>query len=185
MKQYVFLSLVLLSLISGCGYRFSSNCALDNYKTIHIPYVVGDKTGGLTGALIKEIGISSSFSIVNKNADLEMCVEIIDYCTENVGFRYDIDKKRERTHSLIPTETRIIITTQVKLIDNCTGCKVISPFRVSASIDFDHDYYNSRDGVNAFSLGQLTDYDAAYDASFTPLNRKLAEKIVNYISNYW
>lgn len=184
-KKYFFFFLVLINLLSGCGYQFSSNCVLDNYKTINIPYIDGDKTGGLTGAIIKEIGISSTLAYVNKNADLVLLVEIIDYCTENVGFRYDRDKESEVTSSLIPTETRIFATAEVQLIDECTGCSVISPFRVSASVDFDHDYYNSTDGVNKLSLGQLTDYDAAYDASITPLNRKLAEKVVNYITNYW
>ena len=54
---------------------------------------------------------------------------------------------------------------------------------IKASMDFDHDYYSSRHGVNIFSLGQLTDYDTAEDTVRKPLNDRLAEKIADYVIN--
>ncbi|MFQ5729847.1 MAG: hypothetical protein ACE5GN_05765, partial [Waddliaceae bacterium] len=89
------------------------------------------------------------------------------------------------THSMIPTETRIKVLAEVTVRDSCSGEMVLGPAKIYASVDYDHDYYFSRDAVNVFSLGQLTDSDAAHDAVQSPLNRALAQKIVDYVIHSW
>ena len=110
---------------------------------------------------------------------------IIDYYLENVGFRYDRKRDDRLSHSMSPTETRVKVLAEVAVQDCCSGETVLGPARIYASVDFDHDYYYSRDGINVFSLGQVTDFDAAHDAVQSPLNRVLAQKIVDYVIHSW
>jgi hypothetical protein len=172
-------------LLSGCGYRYGQGSLPLKYRTICVPYVVGDKTGDLTAALIKEISRSGAFRYKKNNADLILEVAIIDYYLENVGFRYDRKRDDDLTHSMIPTETRVKILAETAVRDVRSGEIVLGPAKIYASVDFDHDYYFSRDAVNVFSLGQLTDYDAAHDAAQSPLNKALAQKIVDYVVLSW
>ena len=114
-----------------------------------------------------------------------MKVELIDFDDENIGFRYDRKKDGRRRKAIIPTETRLIATAQVTLIQAYSGEALIGPVRLAASVDFDHDYCSDRGEINIFSLGQLNDYDTAYEAAFRPLNRVLAQKIVDLINDSW
>jgi len=73
----------------------------------------------------------------------------------------------------------------VTVRETCSGSIVLGPAQLDASVDFDHDYYYSPDGINEFSLGQLTDYDVAYDTVQRPLNQALARKVVDYLTHSW
>lgn len=170
---------------SSCGYQLGQGSLPSKYQTISIPYVKGDVTGELTAALVKEIARSGAFQYQRSSADLVLCVTILDSYEENVGFRYDRDKDGELTDSIIPTETRVTALAEVSVTETCSGCVVLGPARIYASVDFDHDYYFTRDAVNIFSLGQLTDVDAAHDAVHRPLNNVLVEKIVDYLIHSW
>ena len=64
-----------------------------------------------------------------------------------------------------------------------TGAVLGGPTTINAVADFDNSFYSSRNELNKFSLGQLNDIDAARDAVMQPLNRELAERIVDYIIN--
>src|SRR5690606_34666957 len=145
----------------------------------------GDLDGSMTASLINELARSVCFQLRQCDGDLILKVKITDWRDENIGFRYDRKKKGELTHSVIPTETRLTAYSEVIVENSRTGCVVLGPVRVRACVDFDHDYYSNRDGVNIFSLGQLNDVDAAYDAAQTPLNQALARKIVDYLCNSW
>jgi hypothetical protein len=82
-------------------------------------------------------------------------------------------------------ETRIIATVEISVTESGSCRTLLEPVRLTASVDFDHDYYFSRNGVNVFSLGQLIDIDSAYDAVQTPLHDLLARKIVDYLNESW
>lgn len=189
--RFSYLSLLFLSLsaglLSGCsGYQFGQGGTLaDHYSTISVPYIEGDLDGSMTASLINELARSGCFQFRQCDGDLILKVKITDLRDENIGFRYDRKKKGELTHSIIPTETRLTAYSEVIVENSRTGCVVLGPVRVRACVDFDHDYYSNRDGVNIFSLGQLNDVDAAYDAAQTPLNQALARKIVDYLCNSW
>lgn len=179
------LSIFALIILTGCGYHFGQGGALTNYKTIAVPYVLGDRDGDLTAAIIKKVSQSGFFKYHNNHSELILDVKIIDHYDQNVGYRYDRDRKGKLISTVIPTETRIHALVEVNVTETATGCVLLGPTRLRASYDFDHDYYASPNGVNIFSLGQLSDYDAAHDAVFVPLNRVLAEKIVDYITESW
>lgn len=182
-------------ILSSCGYQFGQGSLPQKYHTISVPYVKGDYvkgdyvkgdyTGKLTAELIHEIARSGAFRYDHDCGELILQTVIVDYKEENIGFRYDRDKELKRTHSIIPIETRATILAEVSVIDSRSGCVVQGPARISADVDFDHDYYFSRDIVNRTSLGQVADIDEARDAVLTPLNKILAEKIVDYVIHSW
>lgn len=177
---------IALFALSACGYYWGQGGEIiSKYETISIPYVDGDLDGWLTAAIIKEATIKAGLDYRRDNGDLILRVKLVDLSDENIGFRYDRKKKGNLTHSIIPTETRVIAVVEVLLIEAASDCVLLGPALISASVDFDHDYYSSRNGVNVFSLGQLTDIDEAKDAVRRPLNYALAQKIIDFIIDSW
>jgi len=147
--------------------------------------VQGDEDGDLTAAVIRELSASGGFAYCNSGGDLLLKIKISDSRDENIGFRYDRDKEGRLTRSVIPTETRQTVVAEVSVIDARSCCCLLGPALITASVDYDHDFYSSRDGVNVFSLGQLSDVDEARDAVKRPVNRLLARRIVNFVSESW
>lgn len=171
---------------TSCGYQWGSGNELTaQYATISVPYVDGDPNGSLTAAIIEEIARSGAFEYRANGGALELVVKIVDEREENIGFRYDRKRSGKLTNEIIPVETRLIVTVEVSVVQNVSQRVVMGPVLLSASVDYDHDYYFSRNGVNIFSLGQLIDVDEATDAAQVPLNRVLAQKIVDYITQAW
>jgi len=177
--------LLLAACCFGCGYRWGQGGALAARQTITIPFVEGDWNGELTSELVSQISQMGTLTYCAEGGALILQVKILDSRTDNIGFRYDRNRHGKLISSVIPDETRLTVWTEVALIEAASGCVILGPARLSAEIDFDHDYYSSRNAVNVFSLGQLTDYDEAYDAVERPLNRRLAQKIVDYVNNSW
>lgn len=180
-----FLSALLLALaLSSCGYRLGTGGITEQYSKISVPYVKDDLDGSLTAAIIQEIGRSSSLEYTSCPEELILEVKIIDFNDENIGFRYDRRKRGGLKKRIIPIETRMTENVEVTLTD-LSGKVILGPAVVTASIDFDHDYYSSHHSVNIFSLGQLNDIESAEDIVHIPLNQRLARAIVNYILDSW
>lgn len=180
--------LLILSIgcvIAGCQYQFGRGDLSQRYSTISVPYAEGDQRGELTTDVIKKLITSGAFRYVSSGGDLTLKIELIEFREENIDFRYDCKKTGELKKSIIPTETRVTAIAEVLLIEGGTGQTVKGPTRITASVEFDHTYYATRDKINVFSLGQLNDIDAARDAVMHPLNRCLAERIVDYVINSW
>lgn len=178
--------LLVLAILCSCGYHVGQGEGLPcRYNSLSIPYVVGDEDGAITYALVKEVVRSGAFEYRNNGGALILYVEKVDEYEENIGFRYDRKKRGKLTKDTIPTEGRLTMVVEVSVVEAASCCTVLGPVRLSASIDYDHDYYSSRDGVNIFSLGQLSDLDEAYDAAQAPLNRVAALKVVDYITQSW
>lgn len=175
----------LLVCLTGCGYQFGSSQFSSRYSTLSVPYVSGDFDGSFTNEMIHHISTGSVFQYRRVGADLVLKIDLVDFDVENIGYRYYRNKNNKLTRETIPVETRSTVTAVFSLIDACTGYEVLSPVEVSATTDFDHDYYSTRDQINSNSLGQLTDYDEALDASKKPLFFNLAKKISDYINDSW
>lgn len=180
-----YLAGLLLILLSSCGYQFGEGGIASQYQTISVPFVKGDWNGDLTTTLIESIAQSGSYTYSRCNGALILHVELMEFTDENVGFRYDRKKSGRLRKSIIPVETRIETTAEVKLVEAGSGKIVLGPVLITACVDFDHDFYSSRNGINTFSLGQLSDYDAAYDAMYHPLNLALSRKIVDFVVDSW
>lgn len=177
-----FLFLPILLLLAGCGYRWGQGSVVSSYQTISIPYVEGDEDGSLTAAIIKQISQSGTLRYCDSGGSLSLRVKLVDTNDENVSFRYDHKKDGRLSRSVIPDETRITAEVEVAVVESVSGKTIMGPVRLFADVDFDHDYYSSRHGINVFSLGQLTDYDEAYDAAQSPLNKRIAQKIVDFMN---
>lgn len=177
--------LLLILLLTGCGYRFQEESIASCYPTISVPYVQGDRDGRLTAEIIKKLSTSSTFDYVNDCGHLILCIKVIEFRDENIGFRYDRDGEGNLQRSVVPAETRSSLLVDVRGIDCASGKIVLGPAKISARVDFDHEYYSSPNEINVFSLGQLSDSDEAQDVAYHPLNVELAQKIVDYINNTW
>jgi len=176
---------LMLLLLSGCGYHFGQGSLISEYCTISIPFAVGDRDGDLTAALVKEMSRSAPLEYTCGEGDLTLLVTVVDIYDEHVGYRYDRKNDGRLKKSLIPVETRIYAVVDVTVMQTCSGCEVVGPARLKMYVDFDHDYYSVFDDVNVTSLGQLNDIDTARDSVYHPLNRAIAEKVVDYVNAAW
>jgi hypothetical protein len=171
--------------LTGCHYHFGYGDLVSCYKTISVPYAEGDKEGKLTAEVIKKISSTGALQFVTYGGDLTLKIKLLEYSDENIGFRYDRHKNGRLKKTLIPTETRISAAAEITLIERATKQIVRGPTLIAASVEFDHDFYSSRNAVNIFSLGQLSDIDASHETAMQPLNKELASKIADYILNSW
>jgi hypothetical protein len=174
----------VLLLLNSCGYHGEESFLSSNYSSISVPFVQGDQDGALTSAIVKELSVSSPIPYSQFSGDLVLKVKLLDVEEDNVGYRYDRKKRGALRKRLIPCETRVTAQVEVSLENRC-GQEVLPKVIISASQDFDHDYYSSRNGVNIFSLGQLSEVDAARDTVISPLNSLISKKIVDYLSDSW
>lgn len=171
--------------LTSCSYQIGTGELSNRYTTISIPYIEGDQEGELTAELIRQLSISGAFEYRPIGGALIVKVKVIELSDENIGFRYDREKKGNLKKAIIPTETRLTALAEVTVIEAGTNQVIRGPIQLSASVEFDHDYYRVRDAENIFSLGQLSDVYAAHDAVMYPLNRSLAEKITSYVLHSW
>jgi hypothetical protein len=179
--------LVFLFIFTSCGYRFGEGAITKQYSTFTVPYIRGDADGILTAKIIKQMSLCAGLCYNRLDGDLILAIELVEVDDQNIGFRYDRNRKGQilKSRSIIPTETRTTIWANVKVIEGATNRVLLEPVVISASLDFDHDYYSSRNEINIFSLGQLNDYDVAHDVAYRPLFDVLAQKIVDYLCASW
>lgn len=183
-KKFLYL-FILAGCLSSCQYKFGFSDQSPYYSTITIPHVQGDLKGELTAEVIKKMSSSGAYRYVNCGSDYTLKITLLDTTEQNIDYRYDRKKTGKLKKNIVPTESRFISRVEVTLINTGTGKIVKGPACISASAEFDHTYYTTRDKINVFSLGQLNDIDVARDAAKTPLNRELAERIVDYVVNSW
>lgn len=166
-------------LFTSCGYQREG--VYEDVSTISVPYIVGDVDGQFTAILIEKLSQLSGYQYVTTGGYYTLKVEIISTENENIGFRYDRHKNGRLRDEIIPVETRLEMTMDVTLFSSFDGKAVLGPSRIRTTYDFDHDWYSVRNGVNVFSLGQLTDVDSAEDAALKPLQERASEKIVDFL----
>ncbi len=201
--------IVFCLFFSSCGYRWGAGSWNAEYSTISVPYVQNDPNGDLTAALVHELTTTGTFIYCNQGGRLTLCATLLDITEENIGYRYEpknakrkshseniddddnekeshyYEKKQKIKRSTIPTETRLRAIVEITLIDRCNNTCILGPVRVAGFVDFDHDYYESPNAVNVFSLGQLTDVEQAREAALSPLYHNLARNIVEYLRWGW
>ncbi|MGK5595238.1 MAG: hypothetical protein ACSNEK_07775 [Parachlamydiaceae bacterium] len=184
MFNKVLLGLASCVLFVGCAYQFGLGNSLLQGKTVSIPYIEGDLDGFLTEAVIGEVSKCLNASYTSGCGEVVLKIKIIDDYEENIGFRYDRKRNGSLRKTIVPIEARATLVAKVEILDSMGKC-LMSPVFIKASLDYDHDYYSSRDRINIFSLGQLSDIDSAQDAARRPLNHVLARKIADFLNNAW
>lgn len=182
----LWVGLVLLACcLAGCGYRWGQGGIVTDYRTISIPYIEGDFDGDFTATLIQQMSESGRLAYRAEGGALILQVSVFDEHDKDIGFRYDRTKHCKIRSRIIPDETRLSMSVDVVVVEAISGCEVMGPVRLTADVDFDHEYYSGQGRANVFSLGQLTDYDDARDAAYVPLYRRLSQKIVDYVNDNW
>lgn len=179
------LSALFLILLTSCGYKLGYGEIPKVYNTVEIPFVQGDPRGAFTEELVFALSASGAMTYVQCGGRTELIVSILEFRDQNIGFRYDRGENNQIEETLVPAETRRTAIAEVRLVDRVTGEQILGPDLIRASMDFDHEFNSSRDGVNVFSLGQVSDIDEAEEAALTALYRKLARKIVDYLIHAW
>src|SRR5262249_41083287 len=129
-------------------------------RTVSVPLIEGDWDGELTAEVVQLLASSGVYTYKREGGSALLKIKIIDFRDENIGFRYYRNKEGEIKKDLVPTETRITASAEVALVDAASCTPLLGPVQLTAWVDFDHDFYAS---ANIFSLGQLNDYDSAYD----------------------
>ena len=186
------ISLLLLTLLTSCGYHLTKS----EETTLSIPYIKGDVNGAFTNSLIKAFATSGEFQYTDHGATLLLEGKIISDKTQNIGYQFQRDPSSgKRTNRLLPSEGRREITVEIILINTHSQKTLYGPLTVSAHIDYDSvDSTSLRDtsfismkqprqSVLSFSLGQLDSIDGAKETALEPLYHRLALKIVEGISN--
>ena len=188
-------SFVLLALLSGCGYHFVSH----QEGTVTVPFIIGDKNGDLTAALIEELDKSPTFSFVQEDGTYQLVVKMVNSNDRQIGFRY---RTNDLTGAILdkmsPTESRKSLKVSAELVHSITGETVVGPVIVES--DFDYDYAdsqsyrdlaftdaqgNTQTVLNA-SLGQLDAEEDASSIAKVQLHKRVAKKVVRalqFISN--
>lgn len=180
-----FLIFLLCFTLTSCQYHLGYGELTSRVQTFSIPYVQGDQTGELTAEIIKKMTNSNGLTYQREEGDLLLEIKLLDLHDENIGFGYQSKNKKRFKKSIVPLETRLHATAEVKFIENCSKAVIKGPARLTVYVDFDHASYRDCCFLNVFSLGQLGDYEAAKEAVKTPLYRQLAEKIVDFLNNSW
>lgn len=182
--------------LTSCGYYWQHPEELSAYyRTLSVPYIIGDLEGLFTDELVKAVGRSSQFTY-SKEGEIILEGKLTNDQTTHIGWQYDRDPvKGERINRLIPNEGRREVTVQFSLVSVRTGQVLYGPIDVTAYTDYDFVDSDSlfdtsfltpkggRQSVLFFSLGQLDSTQGAQNAVLKPLYRKLAEKIVRGIEN--
>lgn len=169
-----------LVMLSGCGYQLSQSMRDGKQVTLSIPYVVGDADGRLSLEIVRAVSTLPSYRYVPYGGEQILVVALADSREENIGFRYDRKKDGKRKKEIVPTETRLFVEAKVSMVDATTNECLWGPVSIQETTDYDHFYYGHHE-VNVFSLGQLTDREAAKEAACAPLNQRLAQQIVDLL----
>lgn len=194
LKNRIFLWVFGCLSLGGCGYQWSS---YEGSKTISIPYVVGDKDGALTAAIIHRFCSASNVQVAS-NGRYRLDATIVEESAEPLGFRRDPQKVRGKIRkNLVQNEGRKTIFLDVSLFDRQTDSIVFEPVRVSVCENYDYidgdsiqdlrfqDALGQNHVVLPFSLGQLEPEEAAQEASQRPLYQKVSQKIVDIVTSQW
>lgn len=171
---------------SGCGYHsVEQSNVLSRYKTIEVPYVVGDREGELTTQIVRSIVENGVLEYRTVDADLSLKVSIIDTKVEDVGYNRFFSLSDQIQRWMVPNERRLSALAEVSVIDEATQKTVLGPAHISASVKFDFDPEFSEDNLVGFSLGQYNFVEDAERSAYFPLNQKLSKEIADYIINSW
>lgn len=181
----VILPLIISVSLMGCGYYFEEEGAIHSRFTLSIPYIEGDREGELTAEVSRQLAARGGFQIVSYGGELQLSIRLVDFREENIGFRYDQFIDDGLTKNVIPSETRIHALAEITVTRASSAEVIIGPDFVSASVDYDHDFYSIQGTVNVFSLGQINDISLSKSAVKDPLYRALAKKIADYVIHYW
>jgi hypothetical protein len=169
---------LLLLCLAGCGYH-AHHSSIDTFSLCPVE---GDERGYFSQELVRSLVKNSEIAYMNEGGELVLQVALEEPSGNNVGFRYERSRKGHIEDELVPSETRLALAAEITAsIYSEEGEAETYSIYLSADYTFDHNYNSAPDKVNTFSLGQLSDYDEAYDVAIRSLYKKLADKIADWV----
>jgi len=194
MKQRILL-LLMCVMLASCKYKTAAQLA-GQAKPIKtsIPVIKKDSNGYLRNYLARELSFSNSYDYQSRKAPYQLVVSITEDRNSRITFMWDRDPKTNANLDVFyPSEGMREVVAKVELIDSKTGEKVIEPFFLNATADYDFVNPTVRQAVEfpsptgpvsvlQFSLGQLDSEEGAKDASYKPVYERLARKIVRRLT---
>ncbi|MDN3504740.1 MAG: hypothetical protein P0S95_04100 [Rhabdochlamydiaceae bacterium] len=162
---YKSFSIVILVFVTvGCGYHLSSS---NEPISVSIPFIIGDRNGTLTSAIIEEVSKCNNIEYGGSSAPYTLDLEFVSRNDEQIGYRYRTeDNNSALIKNLAATESRQVVRVKVSLISKASHQPLIKPIVVEATIDYDY--------VDSQSFNDLAFIDSA-GATTTVLNRSLGQ----------
>jgi hypothetical protein len=174
-----------LFLCTSCGYHLSGTSSRASaYKTVSVPYIIGDVNGGFTSQLIHQLTYSGRWTYAPHQGDLLLKVEILKTKDEEIGFSYPV-QNGQINKWLVPNENRFSQLVRVELIDSKTSRTILGPINLSANVQYDYDAEFNVNNFVRFSLAQYNFQEIAKRTATIPLEKKLSVRIVEYLENAW
>lgn len=177
--------LFLSVFFSSCGYRWGRGGIEETYKTISVPYVLGDDAGLLTSAIIHQLAATGALEYRNGGGELILSVCLKELDDEKIGFIYAPESNGSLSNIVVSNESRLVLFAEVCLIERCSGNPLWGPIEMASSLSFDFEPDLSQANVHTESIGQLEMHPLAKDTALPALYFQLAEKIVDYVNNSW
>ena len=187
----LFLALCLTLFLSNCGYRIE-----EKQETISLGSIKGDPNGAFARTLTQLLATSGRFQYQDKNGRFLLEVALIGEAHTSIGYQFDRDPLSGKTvERLVPNERRREVTAQMSLIDRRTQQVIKGPITITAFVDYDFvDSDSLKDAAFihpdgrletslSFSRGQLDSIRGAQAISTSTIQKQLATKIVEGISN--
>jgi|JI9StandDraft_1071089.scaffolds.fasta_scaffold22057_4 hypothetical protein len=185
-NRWVFL---IFAILTGCGYH--TTLSKEDPLTISIPLITNDEEGYLRNFLAKELTSSGGFIYTAHTCRYQLIVEILQDKIDAVGYSWDkTPLEGDREKRLYPSEERRVIQAKVRILDTDTDKDRVPPFLVTSRVQFDFvnptvleniefvDLTGEKMTVLQFSQGQLDSQEGGRDASYKPLYKDLASRIV-------
>ena len=127
-------SLCCSLLITACGYRIGSH---SEPTAISVPFVIGDRKGVLTSALIEELSHSSLFQF-EPGSSIQLVVDL-ESEDEEIGYQYRVDNETgERDDKFSAVENMSEVTLVGKVINRATGDLVLNRVQIAVSAPYDY-----------------------------------------------
>jgi hypothetical protein len=191
-------SLFFLSVLTGCGYRFSPDFPEGHRPTLVVPYATGDDDGIFTSELIRTLTSSGIANVQRAHGDFLLQIKLVNGPNQTVGYRRDKQKvSGEIRKNIVACEGRRSLSAEVTLFEGSSDKIAAGPYTISADADYDYvdgDSIQDLTFINTsgipttvlpFSLGQLESFESAHEAAGRPLYEKLSQKIADTIFSAW
>jgi hypothetical protein len=174
--------IIIVVSCASCGWRLAHSVSSQQPMHIAIPYAKGDSTGEFSNRLIAAVSSQPGF-VVDDSGQYQLSVNLLDSREERIGYRYDPRRLHEGRKKIVPNENRGKQLVEVSIIDTHSQKVVRGPVYILGSAEYDHQENSIDNDINDFSLGQLSDINAAQDVTYIPLYRDLVLKIGRWLQN--
>jgi len=193
MKWFCNLGLVSISfLTASCGYHVTT---ISEPISLSVPFIMGDRNGTLTSAIIEEISKCDNIEYGGDSAPYTLSLEFISHDDDQIGYKYRTqDTSSALIKNLSPVESRQLIRVRINIISKASHQPLIDPLVIETSMDYDYvdsQSFNDLAFINAAgatttvlnsSLGQLDAWEDAKSISTQQLYQIIAQKVARAVN---